>query len=123
MRIESRIEQYRAEQQERARGKLAEYLERYPTEHPHSLVLKLDSGIMLDIKCPGHEHCGLWYGGVCGVAVEAAEVGSEFLEWQVGPEFSLTRLPVQIGFTWTGGGEDDPPEIVWWPLPDQGSSP
>lgn len=112
-----------AARQAEQRDALAQALRDYPTQRPHLLHLILDGGVSIRIQCPGREHCKLWYvaegdRGRCGVEVEAGEVGSEFLEWQVGPEVEPPTNPIPIGFTWTGGGEDDPPEIEWWPLPE-----
>lgn len=120
----STTEERWAEQRAREQEKLDDMRQRYPTapERAHKLQLDLWTGVSVKVHCPGEEHCGLWYGtnpgveGQCGVALEASEVGSEFLEWQVGPRFTPTANPFPIGFTWSGGGEDDPPEIEWWPL-------
>jgi hypothetical protein len=113
-------EQLAAELRARQQAKLDECMERCPTTHPHLLRLVLDQGAMCLVECPGRDHCALWYGkdgGRCGVAVEADEVGSEFLEWMIGPPFVPSVVPFPIGFTWSGGGDDDPVELWWWPLP------
>lgn len=117
------LEERRAEQREREQAKLDEMRQRHPTniEHPHLMTISLHAGAALAVVCPGRAHCGLWYGtevenGRCGVQVEVEEVGSEFLEWQVGPAFEVPSKAFPIGFTWSGGGQDDPPEIEWWPL-------
>lgn len=100
----------------------AERMERYPTEHPHLLGIALHSGVVVNITCPGEKHCPLWYEGrdgqegKCGLRVEFEEYGPEMLEYQIGPEYQPTFNPFPIAFTWSGGGEDDPPEIEWWAL-------
>lgn len=118
------LEDKRADARARATEQRAAAMAATPTdpEHAHMLTLRLDSGVAIAIECPGPRHCALWYTGSgeqhdrCGVELEASEVGSEFLEWQIGPEFIPAVNPFPIGFNWTGGGEDDPPEIRWWAL-------
>lgn len=114
---------FKQERHEAAVAALKAALEEHPTEHPHHLVLGLWDGITLSVQCPGREHCPLWYegpnGGLCGVQVEVSEVGCEFLEWMVGPEYAVTQVPVPFHFTATGGSEEDPPELEWWPIPLQ----
>lgn len=123
------IEQTRAEQRERETAKRAEMREKHPTEHPHLLTLRLWQGVVPRVTCPGQGKCPLWYGaeprggeaahpGRCGLEIEFEELGSELLEYQIGPEFTPASNPFPIGFTWSGGGEDDPPEIEWWPIFD-----
>lgn len=116
------LEERREEERARDQARLDERRQRHPTdiEHPHLMTITLHQGASLKITCPGRAHCGLWYGtkveGRCGVDVEIGEVGSEFLEWQIGPEFEVPSKAFPIGFNWSGGGHDDPPEIEWWVL-------
>lgn len=113
------LENRRAEIALRQEQDRQERLERHPTERPHLLQIGLHQGAVVDIVCPGREHCGLWYegdDGKCGLRVEFEEFGSEMLEYQIGPQFTPKVNPFPVGFTWTGGGQDDPPEIEWWPL-------
>lgn len=120
----STLEDRQAEVRARQVQDRVERMERHPTnaEHPHHLEIRLHTGVMVRVHCPGEAHCGLWYrnysalGGKCGLQLEAEEVGSEFLEWQVGPEYTPPVNPFPIGFMWSGGGSDDPPEIEWWTL-------
>jgi hypothetical protein len=117
MSAEQRMEQRRVEEQ----AKLDHYRREHPTEHPHTLTLRLWQGVMPRVTCPGQGMCPLWYGaegepGRCGLEIEFEELGSELLEYQIGPEFTPPTNPFPIGFTWSGGGEDEPPEIEWWPL-------
>lgn len=110
------IAQYEAQRSER----WLEMLDQFPTEHPHLLTIELDANATPLVTCPGRRHCKLWYaggdGGKCGFQVEAEEMGSELWEWKVGPKFVPASNPFPVNFVWTGGSEDDPPEIEWWPL-------
>lgn len=121
MPIDQRMEQRRAEEQ----VKLDEMREKHPTEHPHMLTLRLWQGVVPRVTCPGQGMCPLWYSpniggaeveGRCGLQIEFEEIGSEMLEYQIGPEFTPPTNPFPIGFTWSGGGDDEPPEIEWWAL-------
>lgn len=121
------LEQTRADQRERDVAKREEMRAKHPTEHPHLLTITLWQGAMARVTCPGKGKCPLWYDwhdgagdnpGKCGLEIEFEEIGSEMLEYQVGPPFTPASNPFPIGFTWSGGGEDEPPEIEWWPIFD-----
>lgn len=108
----------------RRQAEWEERLAAHPTSHPHKLSFVLDYNVIPHIECPGRDQCGLVYatasldGYKCGLQLEAEELGHEFFDLMVGPRFVPTSNSFPVGFSFTGGDDEEPPAIQWWPLPD-----
>jgi hypothetical protein len=125
----ARREAARARHEAEGKVKLLAMLESFPQDPAtaHRMSLGTNSGSTIRIDCPGREHCSLWTRpepdtgqdeGWCGLIDMVENIGTELLEYQIGPAWFPASQPFPIGFTWTNQGAEEWPEVDWWPLPD-----
>lgn len=126
--MEATYAERQAEREAAENQKLKVHRETFPQDPDtaHRLWIGTHSGSVVKVDCPGPKHCKLWLNpelgdregvGQCGFQMTADDVGSEFLEWQIGPAYYPPHQPFPIGVLIHGyGGEDEFPEFEWWPI-------